>query len=71
MVELFRMLATELNWLDTDYYFSCMEYTAIIADLQNPAGNCSMSATGDIQPHSQHTPQHSSPRWQPDSHLSQ
>lgn len=47
MVELFRMLASELNWQDTDYYFTCMEYSAMIADLQDPAGNCSMSATGD------------------------
>jgi hypothetical protein len=45
-VELFRMLAQEVGWEDTDYVFSCIKYSDMLEDLKSPNGSCSMSAAG-------------------------
>lgn len=37
---------TQVGWADDEYVFSCMDFSLIIADLSDPAGNCSLSATG-------------------------
>ena len=46
-VELFRMLAHEVGWATGDYTFTCMDYDDMMADLNDPAGSCSLSAAGE------------------------
>jgi hypothetical protein len=46
-VELFRMLAQEVGWEDTDYVLTCIKYSDMIEDLKSPTGSCSMSAAGE------------------------
>lgn len=36
----------QAGWADTDYAFNCMDYSVMMADLNDPAGNCSLSAAG-------------------------
>lgn len=45
-VELFRMLAEEVGWGDSDYFFTCMPFTDMMEDLKSPNGSCSLTATG-------------------------
>jgi hypothetical protein len=36
----------QVGCAETDYFFTCMDYTTMMADLNDPAGNCSLSAAG-------------------------
>lgn len=36
----------QVGWAETDYFFTCMDYSTMMADLNSPAGNCSLSAAG-------------------------
>lgn len=47
-IELFRMAASEVGWAEADFVFTCMDYTVMMADLNNPAGNCTVVATGAL-----------------------
>jgi hypothetical protein len=41
------MLAQEVGW-EGDYVFSCIKYSAMMEDLKDPAGLCSLSAAGEL-----------------------
>lgn len=47
-IELFRMAASEVGWAESDFIFTCMDYTVMMADLNDPAGNCTVVATGAL-----------------------
>ncbi|KAI8472842.1 MAG: hypothetical protein J3K34DRAFT_197330 [Monoraphidium minutum] len=51
LIESFRMLAQRVEWLADfdDWFFDCMSWTPMIADLGNPNGTC-MLAPSDIPP---------------------
>jgi hypothetical protein len=36
----------QVGLAETDYFFTCMDYSTMMADLNDPAGNCSLSAAG-------------------------
>lgn len=42
-------LLLQVGWTDSDYAFTCMDYSSTLADLQDPAGNCTLVATGKGQ----------------------
>lgn len=45
-VALWREIANNLGWADTDWTFSCVDWTAMIDDLVDPSGLCSFAAAG-------------------------
>ena len=49
-VELFRLLAKDLGWEDSDWTMVCMPYTDMMNDLMTPGGNCTLAAAGKVQP---------------------
>lgn len=40
------MLADDIGWKDTQYSFTCMSFSDMMADLKSPNGSCSLTATG-------------------------
>jgi hypothetical protein len=36
----------QVGWGEEDYMLACMDQSDMMADLNDPAGNCSLSATG-------------------------
>lgn len=42
------LLLPQVGWAEADYTLSCMDHDAMMADLSDPAGNCSLSATGAL-----------------------
>lgn len=46
-VELVRSLAASLNWTyGSMYYFRCMDWSLMLADMTSPNGTCFMAAAG-------------------------
>lgn len=45
-VALWREIAADLGWADSDWTFSCVDWTAMIDDLVDPNGSCSFAAAG-------------------------
>eukprot|EP00878_Enallax_costatus_P030352 GHUV01033042.1.p1 GENE.GHUV01033042.1~~GHUV01033042.1.p1 ORF type:complete len:137 (+),score=4.37 GHUV01033042.1:332-742(+) len=45
-VALWRKIATDLGWADSDWTFSCVDWTEMINDLLSPTGSCSFAAAG-------------------------
>ncbi|WIA23669.1 hypothetical protein OEZ85_000370 [Tetradesmus obliquus] len=45
-VALWREIARDLGWADSDWSFSCVDWTAMIDDLVDPDGVCSFAAAG-------------------------
>lgn len=45
-IELWRAIATDLGWSDTDWTFYCMDWTIMIDDLSSSQGNCTAAAAG-------------------------
>jgi hypothetical protein len=41
----------QAGWAEGDYAFECMDYSAMMADLNDPAGNCSLTAAGKSWAH--------------------
>jgi hypothetical protein len=37
----------QVGWAESGYFFTCMDYSTMMADLNDPAGNCSLSAAGE------------------------
>jgi ABC-type amino acid transport substrate-binding protein len=48
-VALWREIAADLGWSDSDWSFSCVDWTAMIEDLVDPDGVCSFAAAGEHQ----------------------
>jgi hypothetical protein len=46
-VALWREIAHDLGWADSDWSFSCVDWTAMIEDLVDPNGSCSFAAAGE------------------------
>lgn len=46
-VALWREIAADLGWADSDWFFSCVDWTEMINDLVDPAGNCTFAAAGN------------------------
>jgi hypothetical protein len=46
-VELWRKIAHDLGWSDSDWSFSCVDWTAMIDDLVDANGSCSFAAAGE------------------------
>ncbi|KAF8061164.1 hypothetical protein HT031_004626 [Scenedesmus sp. PABB004] len=45
-VALWRAIASDLGWADTDWAFTCVDWTPMIDDLVSPDGLCSFAAAG-------------------------
>ncbi|WIA44160.1 hypothetical protein OEZ86_010495 [Tetradesmus obliquus] len=43
-VAVWREIAADLGWADSDWTFSCVDWTAMIDDLVDPNGSCSFAA---------------------------
>jgi hypothetical protein len=46
-IALWREIAHDLGWEDSDWSFSCVDWTAMIDDLVDPNGACSFAAAGE------------------------
>lgn len=42
-------VSAQVGWEDGDWVFSCMDYSTLMDDLNDPAGNCTLSASGERQ----------------------
>lgn len=47
-IALWREIAEDLGWEDSDWTLSCMDWTAMIDDLADPSGLCSFAAAGGL-----------------------
>ncbi|GBF93621.1 hypothetical protein Rsub_06343 [Raphidocelis subcapitata] len=45
-IELWRRIATAMGWADSDWTFTCIDWTPMIEDLIAPDGRCTMAAAG-------------------------
>eukprot|EP00775_Hariotina_reticulata_P008418 gene8418-8602_t len=45
-VQLWREVAADLGLSDSDWFFTCVDWTAMMADLSSPTGQCSFAAAG-------------------------
>jgi ABC-type amino acid transport substrate-binding protein len=45
-IALWRKIAEDLGWADSDWTFSCVDWTAMIDDLTAADGLCSFAAAG-------------------------
>jgi hypothetical protein len=45
-VALWREIALDLGWTDSDWSFRCMDWTEMLDDLVDPDGTCSFAAAG-------------------------
>lgn len=48
-VALWRAIAADLALNDSDWAFSCLDWTAMIDDLANPNGSCSFAPAGAVR----------------------
>ncbi|KAI8474114.1 MAG: hypothetical protein J3K34DRAFT_495859 [Monoraphidium minutum] len=44
--QLFRRIADEMGWSDSDWVFTCIDWTPMIEDIMSPDGLCTMAAAG-------------------------
>jgi hypothetical protein len=48
-IALWREIAHDLGWEESDWSFSCVDWTAMIDDLVDPNGACSFAAAGTLR----------------------